>query len=114
MIGEPETELAGKQSIDRSRQLMQTARFKKYDYGKCDICDELMSERQIKHDFWVRGELIIIEDVPAGVCPRCGEKIVNAVVGRRIAEIIKNKESILNAPKLLVPAIKYAAEYARV
>jgi YgiT-type zinc finger domain-containing protein len=80
---------------------MQTARFKKYDYGKCDICDELMEERQIKQNFWVRSDLVVIYDVPAGVCPRCGEKIVSAVVGRRIAEIIKNKESILNAPKLM-------------
>ena len=90
------------------------ARVKKYDYGKCDICDALMEERQIKQDFWVRGELIVIEDVPAGVCPRCGEKIVNAVVGRRIAEIIGNKEALLNAPKLSVPAIKYAAEHTGV
>jgi hypothetical protein len=60
VLGEPEAELAGKQSIDRARQLMQTARLKKYYYSKCDICDELMEERQIKHDFWVRGELIVI------------------------------------------------------
>ena len=91
-----------------------TARLKKYDYGKCDICDEFMEERQIKQDFWVQGELIVIEDVPAGFCPRCGEKIVNAAVGRRIAEIIGNKESILNAPKMLVPAIKYGAEHVGV
>jgi len=91
-----------------------TARLKKYDYGKCDICDELMEERQIKQDFWVRGELIVIEDVPAGVCPRCGEKIVNAAVGKRIAEIIDNKEYILNAPKLLVPALRYAVEHVGV
>jgi YgiT-type zinc finger domain-containing protein len=91
-----------------------TARLTKYDYGKCDICDALMEERKIKQDFWVRGELIVIEDVPAGVCPRCGEKIVNAAVGRRIAEIIDNKAALLNAPKLLVPAIKYAAEHASV
>ncbi|MCX5831749.1 MAG: YgiT-type zinc finger protein [Deltaproteobacteria bacterium] len=91
-----------------------TTRFKNYDYGECDICDALMEGRQIKQDFWVRGELIVIEDVPAGVCPRCGEKIVNAAVERRIAEIIENKASLLNAPKLLVPAIKYADEQAGV
>ena len=86
-----------------------TARLKKYDYGKCDICDALMEERRIKQDFWIRGELIVIEDIPAGVCPRCGENVVNAEVGRRIAQIMENKEAMLNAPKLLVPAIKYAA-----
>jgi YgiT-type zinc finger domain-containing protein len=91
-----------------------TARFEKYDNGKCDICGALMKERQIKQDFWIRGELIVIEDVLAGICPRCGEKIVNAAVGRRISEIIDNKASLLNAPKLLVPAIKYAAEHASV
>ncbi|HHT9145572.1 MAG TPA: YgiT-type zinc finger protein [Candidatus Wunengus sp. YC61] len=32
--------------------------------------------------FWIRGELIVVEDVPAGVCPQCGEKVVNANVGR--------------------------------
>jgi len=31
-----------------------------------------------------------------------------------MTEIIENKKSMMNAPKLLVPAIKYAAEHAGV
>jgi YgiT-type zinc finger domain-containing protein len=45
-----------------------------YDYGECQTCGERMEERQIKQDFWIKGKLIVIEDVPAGVCPRCGER----------------------------------------
>ncbi|MEW5987269.1 MAG: YgiT-type zinc finger protein, partial [Chloroflexota bacterium] len=49
-----------------------------YDYGECDICGTLMQEKCITQDFWIRGELIVVENVPAGVCPQCGEKIVKA------------------------------------
>jgi YgiT-type zinc finger domain-containing protein len=65
-----------------------------YDYGKCQVCGEQMVERQIKQDFWVKGDLIVIEDVPAGVCPQCGEKVVRADVGRRIATIIAGAKHI--------------------
>lgn len=32
--------------------------------------------------FWIRGELFVVENVPAGVCPQCGEEVVKANVGR--------------------------------
>ena len=40
----------------------------------------------IKQDFWIRGELVVVEDVPAGVCPQCGEKVVKVGVGFRLAQ----------------------------
>jgi YgiT-type zinc finger domain-containing protein len=86
----------------------------KYDYGECEICGAQMQERRIKQDFWLRGELIIVEDVPAGVCPRCGEKIVKADVGRLILKLIKNSERIAKSPRISVPAIKFDAEEVRV
>jgi YgiT-type zinc finger domain-containing protein len=86
----------------------------KYDYGECEICGNRMKERLIKQDFWLRGELIIVEDVPAGVCPRCGEKVVKADVGRLILKLIENSERIAKSPRISVPAIKFEAEEARV
>ncbi|MDQ3686139.1 MAG: type II toxin-antitoxin system MqsA family antitoxin, partial [Acidobacteriota bacterium] len=62
----------------------------KYDYGKCHICGERMEEKKIKQDFWLKGSLIVIEDVPAGVCPQCGEKVVKAEVGRRLANLLEH------------------------
>jgi len=59
-----------------------------YNYGKCHVCGEQMEERRIKQDFWLKGKLIVIESVPAGVCPQCGEKIVKADVGRHLASLL--------------------------
>ena len=86
----------------------------KYDYGECEICGTQMQEKLIKQDFWLRGELIIVEDVPAGVCPRCGEKIVKADVGQLILKLIENSERIAKSPRISVPAIKFDVEEARV
>lgn len=79
----------------------------KYDYGECEICGTHMQEKLIKQDFWIRGELIVVEDVPAGVCPRCGGKVVKADVGRLIAKLIENSERIAKSPRISVPAIKF-------
>lgn len=87
---------------------------KGYDYGECDICNTPMEEKCIKQDFWIRGELIIVEDVPSGVCPQCGEKIVKADVGRWIAKLLGNTERISKAPRISVPAIKFDREETKV
>jgi len=87
---------------------------KEYDYGKCEICDTPLQEKHIKQDFWIRGELIVVEDIPAGVCPQCGEKIVRADVGQWIMKLIKNSERIAKAPRISVPSIKFDAEKSRV
>jgi HTH-type transcriptional regulator / antitoxin MqsA len=64
-----------------------------------------MQEQQIKQDFWIKGNLIVIEDVPAGVCPQCGEKIVNAANGKKIAALLSDKKSMQDARKISVPVI---------
>ncbi len=82
----------------------------KYNYGECEICGTQMKEKLIKQDFWIRGELIVVENVPAGVCPRCGEKVVKVDVGRWIAKLIEDPERIANAPRISVPEIKFNEE----
>ncbi|HHT9110767.1 MAG TPA: YgiT-type zinc finger protein, partial [Candidatus Brocadiaceae bacterium] len=66
-----------------------------------------LQEKCIKQDFWIRGGLVIVEDVPAGVCPQCGEKVVKSEVGLLITKLIDNAEKIEKAPKISVPAIKF-------
>jgi YgiT-type zinc finger domain-containing protein len=84
----------------------------KYDYGKCHVCGERMEERRIKQDFWLKGSLIVIEGVPAGVCPQCGEKIVRAEVGRQLAALTGNRKRARTAKTLSVPVLRYAKEVA--
>lgn len=55
-----------------------------------------MQEKKINQDFWLKGKLIVIESVLAGVCPQCGEKIVKADVGREFATLIGD---LSRAPK---------------
>ena len=83
---------------------------KSYNYGKCVVCSTQMKERLVKQDFWIRGQLIVIENVPAGVCPQCGEKIVNAEVGHQIAQLIENTERIEKATRISVPAIEFSTD----
>ena len=78
-----------------------------YDYGKCHICNTTIVEKTIQQDFWVKDKLIVIEKIPAGVCPQCGEKIVNAKVGKHIAKLLKDTNRINEAPTISVPLVKY-------
>ena len=78
-----------------------------YDYEECESCNTSMQEKLIKQDFWIRGELIVVEDVPAGVCPQCGEKVAKAEVGQRIARLMENSERIAKTPRVSVPTIKF-------
>ena len=80
-----------------------------YDYGTCDICETPMHAQSITQDFWLRGELLVLENVPAGVCPQCGAKVVNAAVGRRIAALLGNAERIATAPRMAVPVLNLEA-----
>jgi YgiT-type zinc finger domain-containing protein len=78
----------------------------KYNYGECETCDGKLVEKRIKQDFWIRGKLIVIDNVPAGVCPRCGAKVVRSEVGRRIAEILESPRKWSKAPVIQVPVVE--------
>jgi YgiT-type zinc finger domain-containing protein len=79
-----------------------------YNYGECHICGEQMEERRIKQGFWIRDQLILVEDIPAGVCSQCGEKVVNADVGRRIAALMRDTKRLQKARTISVPVIRFA------
>jgi HTH-type transcriptional regulator / antitoxin MqsA len=79
----------------------------KYDYGECDVCGTPLEEKLIKQDFWIRGKLIVVENVPAGVCPRCGEKVVTGSVGRHLAGLVRDNRRIAKAARMSVPALAY-------
>ena len=85
---------------------------KKYDYGKCYVCGEQMREQRINQDFWLKGKLIVIESVPTGVCPQCGEKIVKADVGKQLLTLILNLRRMPRRRTIAVPVIKYVKEAA--
>ena len=52
-----------------------------HDSGDCHVCGERMEEKRIRQDFWIKGKLIVVQRIPTGVCPQCGEKVVKADIG---------------------------------
>jgi len=81
-------------------------RTRKYDYGECEICNSKMVERRIKQDFWIRGKLVIIDNVPAGVCSQCGSKVVNAETGKRLATVLQSPKKWSKASVIRVPIVE--------
>ena len=80
---------------------------KAYDYGECHVCGERMQERRVKQDFWVKEQLVVVEDVPAGVCPRCGERVVRAEIGLQLAALLKGSDRLRRAQTMRVPVIQF-------
>jgi YgiT-type zinc finger domain-containing protein len=85
---------------------------KSYDYGNCHVCGERMVSKLIKQDFWIKDQLLVIEDVPAGVCPQCGERIVNAETGRRIAALVGSLKQPRRKRTMSVPVFSLMKEVA--
>ena len=77
-----------------------------YDYGTCENCDASLREQRIKQDFWIRDELIVIDNILAGVCPQCGAKVVRADMGHLIAELLSDPERIATSPHISVPVLR--------
>jgi len=71
-----------------------------------------MESKRIKQDIWVKKKLIVVEDVPAGVCPQCGEKVVNADVGRRLAAVVTDAKRFRKTRTIAVPVIQFAGDVA--
>jgi YgiT-type zinc finger domain-containing protein len=81
----------------------------KNNFGECEICQTKLVEKQIKQDFWIHGKLVVIDNVPAGVCPRCGAKVVRAEVGKRLAVVLEiprkwSKASVIRVPVVELPS----------
>jgi len=71
-----------------------------------------MSEQLVKQEFWIKDQLVVISELPAGVCEQCGERVVNADVGQEIEELLRDQQQLDTAPVLLVPVIRFTAQRA--
>lgn len=91
---------------------MNNSKKQKYNYGRCHVCGEQMQERKVNQDFWVKGKLVVIESVPAGVCVQCGERVVKADVGRELISLIGNLNRASRRKTITVPVIKYSKQAA--
>ena len=59
-----------------------------HNYANCSFCGGEVVEKKVSVDFRWGDDLVIIEDVPAGVCNQCGEKYFTAEVSRKMEKLV--------------------------
>jgi YgiT-type zinc finger domain-containing protein len=73
---------------------------------KCTIedCAGVYENRRIVHTVRHKGDVIVIDHVPAEVCTVCGDVLLRPDTVRRIEDILKKRD----APDTTVPLYEYA------
>jgi YgiT-type zinc finger domain-containing protein len=73
----------------------------------CDFCGGTLHPKTVNTEFWVKGDLVLIEDVPAEVCQVCGEKYFSAETHSGIERLLKSKPKAEKT--MTVPVYKLVA-----
>ena len=73
---------------------------------KCTMCacSGELEQREITHTVRHKGQLVVIDHVPAEVCRACGETLLAPDAIRRIQDILESER----APSRTVPLYDYA------
>ncbi len=73
---------------------------------KCSIqgCPGEYEEREITHTVRFRGQIVVIDRVPAEVCPICGDVLLSPKTVRHIEALLRDRTE----PTSTVPLYKYA------
>lgn len=62
-------------------------------YGyKCEYCEGTVRERYVKKEvFKHKTSFVMLEDVPVGICNRCGYRYYHSTILKRVEEIAEGK-----------------------
>jgi len=63
-------------------------------FDKCYFCRAKVVEQLISIDYRWGDTLVVIKDVPAGVCQQCGEKYLESDVYKELERLAKNKSHL--------------------
>jgi YgiT-type zinc finger domain-containing protein len=79
------------------------------DFGDCTFCGGEVEEKQIEHDYRRLGRLLVISNVPTGVCRQCGEKYFKPEVLKRMDQAYHDVFDRHQEPErvLEVPAVSF-------
>jgi YgiT-type zinc finger domain-containing protein len=72
-----------------------------HQYANCSFCGGGVDEHVVNVDYRTNNKLIIIENVPAGVCKQCNEQYYTAKVAKAMEKIAvqsKRPLKILSVP----------------
>jgi YgiT-type zinc finger domain-containing protein len=75
---------------------------RRHEYGDCSFCGGKVVEKRVSVDYRLGKELIIFEQVPAGVCQQCGEKYYTSDVAKELEQLALDK-SVQHHKVITVP-----------
>ena len=62
---------------------------------KCYFCKGKVIQQQVTIDYRWGDNLVVIKDVPAGVCQQCGEKYLTSDVYKELESLAKSKSHLM-------------------
>lgn len=78
----------------------------KTKYDKCDFCGGQVTEKRVTVDLRYKGRLYVFENVPVGLCRKCGERYYRGPVLERLEEVASHQN--LFKEKIQVPRFDFA------
>ena len=61
----------------------------------CEYCDGIVQEKLVKREaFKHKNGFVILEDVPIGICNKCGSRYYHARLLHRVAEVATGKVAL--------------------
>ena len=75
-------------------------------YNSCEYCGGRIVERKVTVDVRRKDELFVFDNVPIGVCSRCGERYYPGPVLERLNEIAEHREVV--TATIEVPRLDFA------
>lgn len=75
---------------------------------KCDLCEGEYREKTVTRNYKWHSKTIVIEDVPALVCDRCGDILIREETVKAIDELLKKDTQ----PREYAPIYRFPAKVA--
>jgi len=76
-----------------------------HKYDDCYFCGGVVEERILPREVRWKGELLVFEDVPMGVCSQCSERFLRPEVAKKIDVALKSTKR--PSRTLQVPVYQY-------
>lgn len=74
--------------------------------NQCEYCTGAIQPKKVTAEHWYEGTLVIIRDVPVGVCGTCGERYYEASTLEQLDAIARESESAQE--RMSVPVVTFA------
>ncbi|MEK6656708.1 MAG: type II toxin-antitoxin system MqsA family antitoxin [Nitrospirota bacterium] len=79
-------------------------------FDKCYFCKGKVVQQNINIDYRWGEALVVIKNVPAGVCDQCGEKYLTSDVYKELEHLAKSKSHLMG--KMSVDILVYETSSA--